>query len=92
MLFWVPVLGTTRHRLCNPLRTLYLYAAIPLLDMAGVGRLAIGDVSGGLAMILGMLPMGVIAVRITWQWIHAEEQQAATVDGAAALPLGDRGW
>ncbi|GAA4874604.1 hypothetical protein [Saccharopolyspora cebuensis] len=73
LLFWAPVLGT-RHRLSDPGRTLYLYTALPLLDLAGVWLVAAGRLAGGLAMIAGMLPMGAIAVVITWRWMCREEQ------------------
>ena len=79
VLFWAPVLGV-RHRLSDPLRTLYLYTGMPLLDLAGVWLVATGDGPGGLSMIAGMLPMGLAAVSITWHWIHHEERRVAAGD------------
>ncbi|PZS39525.1 MAG: hypothetical protein DLM62_07855 [Pseudonocardiales bacterium] len=75
MVFWAPVLGV-RRRLPDAARMLYLYTAIPLLDAPGVWLVAHGDSSGGLAMITGMLPMGLIAVAVTWSWINREERRA----------------
>lgn len=81
VLFWAPVLGQ-RYRLPDAVRMLYLYTAMPLLDMAGVWLVAAGDATGGLSMIVGMLPMGVVAVVVTWRWIVREER--ATAAGEAA--------
>jgi hypothetical protein len=80
MLFWAPVLGI-RRRLPDPGRMLYLYLALPLLDLAGVWLVAVGDRPGGLSMIVGMLPMGVAAVVITWSWISREERRAVVAEG-----------
>ncbi len=84
MLFWAPVLGI-RRRLPDAGRVVYLFAAMPLLDLAGVWLVAEGDRSGGLAMIVGMIPMGLIAVAITWKWIGGEERRAA-LDETAGVP------
>lgn len=74
VLFWAPVLGR-RNRLPDTGRTLYLYTAMPLLDLAGVWLVAVGDSPGGLAMIAGMIPMGLAAVIVTWNWINLEERR-----------------
>lgn len=87
--FWAPVLGR-RRRLSDPLRVVYLYAAMPLLDMAGVWLVAAGDTSGGLAMIVGMLPMGCATVVLTCQWINREERDTAHEEaGRTRSPLAD---
>lgn len=85
LLFWAPVVGA-RHRLPDAGRMLYLYTALPLLDMAGVWLVAVGDSVGGLSMIVGMLPMGVTAVVITWTWISREERRE--VLGETAVTAG----
>lgn len=77
VLFWAPVLGS-RHRLPDAGRTVYLYTAMPLLDLAGVWRVIVGDSAGGLSMIVGMLPMGFAAVVVTWRWINREERNIAS--------------
>lgn len=82
MLFWAPVLGV-RHRLPDAGRMVYLFAAMPPLDLAGVWLVAVGDSPTGLAMIVGMLPMGVAAVVITWNWISREERRAVLDETAA---------
>jgi hypothetical protein len=80
MLFWAPVLGI-RRRLPDAGRMLYLYLALPLLDLPGVWLVALGDSPGGLSMIIGMLPMGATAVVITWNWISREERRAVVTEG-----------
>jgi len=80
MLFWAPILGI-RRRLPDAGRMLYLYVALPLLDLAGVWLVAVGDSAGGLSMIVGMLPMGATAVIITWNWISREEHRAVLAEG-----------
>jgi hypothetical protein len=83
MLFWAPVLGV-RRRLPDAGRVVYLYLAIPLLDLAGVWLVAVGDSPGGLSMIVGMLPMGVAAVVLTWNWISREERRAVLAEAAGS--------
>ncbi|WP_260844973.1 hypothetical protein [Streptomyces sp. SLBN-31] len=75
ILFWLPVMGT-RHRLSDPARSVYLYLAMPLLDLPAVAMVALGHVAGGLAMIVAMLPIGLAALAITWRWVTAEERLA----------------
>lgn len=75
VLFWLPVLGE-RHRLSDPARLVYLYLAMPLLDLPGVAMVALGHVAGGLAMITAMLPIGLAALKITWRWVTTEERLA----------------
>lgn len=74
VLFWLPVLGT-RRRLSDPARMVYLYLAMPMMDLAGVYVVLRGDAAGGLAMIAAMLPVGLAAVAVTWRWMLAEEAQ-----------------
>lgn len=79
VVFWLPVLG--RLRPLGPAgRVLYLFLAAPALDLAAVVVVAVGDSAGGLSMIVGMLPIGLAAVIVTWQWIRADEAQARQLD------------
>ncbi|WP_245979856.1 hypothetical protein [Streptomyces diacarni] len=71
--FWLPVLGPGR-RLSDAERCLYLFVAAPLLDVPVVATLARGHAAGGLAMIVGMLPVGLAAAALTWRWVTAEER------------------
>ncbi|WP_244216934.1 hypothetical protein [Streptomyces carpinensis] len=77
VLFWIPVLARTRHRLGDAGRCLYLFLAAPLLDLPAVGVVAAGQPAQGIAMIAGMLPIGVAAAAITWSWANREERLAA---------------
>ncbi|MEU8032812.1 hypothetical protein AB0C13_29965 [Streptomyces sp. NPDC049099] len=88
VLFWLPVAARTRHRLDDPGRCLYLFLATPLLDLPAVGVVATGHSAAGLAMIVGMLPLGVAAAALTWSWVNREEREAQS----PALPAhgGDR--
>ncbi|GAA2922920.1 hypothetical protein [Streptomyces mexicanus] len=58
VLFWIPVLAPTRHRLDDAGRCLYLFLAAPLLDLPAVAVIAVGRPAEGIAMIVGMLPVG----------------------------------
>ncbi|WP_262700780.1 MULTISPECIES: cytochrome c oxidase assembly protein [Streptomyces] len=74
-LFWLPVFGG-RYRLSEPGRCLYLFLASPLLDLPALLVIASGHALGGLSMIVGMLPIGVAAMAVTWRWATAEDQRA----------------
>ncbi|MCF6524532.1 hypothetical protein HOY81_15755 [Streptomyces sp. JJ36] len=74
VLFWLPVLAHSRHRLGGAGRCLYLFLAAPSLDLPAVVLIAHGHSWGGLAMIIAMLPLGAAALLATWRWITAEER------------------
>ncbi|WP_257585792.1 MULTISPECIES: hypothetical protein [unclassified Streptomyces] len=76
VLFWLPVVARTRHRLDDVGRCLYLFLTAPLLDLPAVALVATGDSAGGLTMIVGMLPVGVTAAAVTWSWVNREEREA----------------
>jgi cytochrome c oxidase assembly factor CtaG len=80
VLFWTPVLG--RRRLSPAGRIVYLFATMPALDLPGVWLVARGDGPGGIAMIVGMLPIGVTALVLAWRWMTEEERAAAAGAGA----------
>jgi cytochrome c oxidase assembly factor CtaG len=84
LMFWLPVLAHTRHRLSDPGRCLCLFLAAPLLDLPAVGVIAAGHSAEGLAMIVGMLPLGIAAAAVTWSWINREERLAGEVAAAQA--------
>ncbi|MER6142047.1 hypothetical protein ABT174_18720 [Streptomyces sparsogenes] len=84
VMFWLPVLTRTRHRLSDPGRCLYLFLAAPLLDLPALGAIAAGHPAEGIAMIIGMLPLGVIAAVTTWSWINTEERSAPDVLAVSA--------
>ncbi|MEW2288668.1 hypothetical protein [Streptomyces sp. NPDC047841] len=76
VLFWLPAVARTRHRLDDPGRCLYLFLAAPLLDLPAVGMVAAGHTAAGLGMVVGMLPVGVAAAAVTWSWVNREEREA----------------
>lgn len=76
VLFWIPVQARTRHRLGDVGRCLYLFLAAPLLDLPAVGVIAAGHSAEGLTMIVAMLPIGVLAAALTWEWVNREERLA----------------
>ncbi|WP_210718207.1 hypothetical protein [Amycolatopsis acididurans] len=75
MWFWLPVLRPGPG-LPEPARAVYLFLAAPSLDLAAVVLIILGDETGGLAMIVGMLPLGLVAIAVTWRWITREERLA----------------
>ncbi|MEU0112596.1 hypothetical protein ABZ137_02425 [Streptomyces bobili] len=90
VLFWVPVVARTRHRLSDPGRCLYLFLAAPLLDLPALGIIAAGHSAEGIAMIVAMLPLSITAAVLTWTWVNREERLAAAADGwALPVPGGD---
>jgi hypothetical protein len=83
VVFWAPVLAND-SRMSDAGRSVYLFLAMPAMDLAGVFVVLHGDSPGGLAMIVGMLPVGVVAVVRTWRWMVAENAQAP-FDGVVLL-------
>ncbi|MEV0688897.1 hypothetical protein [Streptomyces sp. NPDC050388] len=88
VLFWVPVVARTRHRLSDPGRCLYLFLAAPLLDLPALGVIAAGHSTEGIAMIVGMLPLAVAAAGVTWSWAKREERLASATDALAPATGG----
>ncbi|HEY1486156.1 MAG TPA: hypothetical protein VGF84_08620 [Micromonosporaceae bacterium] len=84
--FWLPVFGPAR-RLSDAGRTAYLFLAMPTMDLAGVYVIVRGDAAGGLAMIVAMLPIGLLAVALTWHWILTEAAAETAVTGVATDDL-----
>jgi hypothetical protein len=78
VVFWLPVLSHGSLRLPDAGRAVYLFLACPLLDTAALALVVRGDEPAGIAMIVGMLPIGVGAIVLTVRWIAAEERAAET--------------
>lgn len=84
--FWRPVL-VTPSRLGGAGRTVYLLLAAPSLDLAALVVIASGQEVAGLAMIVAMLPIGAVALALTWRWMVEEEREAAACAGSpSGLP------
>jgi cytochrome c oxidase assembly factor CtaG len=75
VVFWLPVVG--RNRLSDAGQMAYLFIAMPALDLAGVWIVGQGDSGGGLAMIVGMLPLALWTLYVSWRWMSREEREAA---------------
>jgi cytochrome c oxidase assembly factor CtaG len=77
-----------RHPLLHaaPLRSVYLLAAMPAVDVAGVYLMATGRGAAGAVMLAGSMPLALAAVAATWKWLSAEEARARRKEalGAAA--------
>jgi cytochrome c oxidase assembly factor CtaG len=78
VVFWLPVLGRGTTRLPEAGRSIYLFLACPVLDTAALALVVRGDEPAGIAMVVGMLPMGLVAIVLTLRWVAAEERVAAT--------------
>ncbi|MCE0767113.1 cytochrome c oxidase assembly protein [Pseudonocardia kujensis] len=86
VLFWAPVLG---HRRLSPAgRIVYLFATMPALDLPGVWLVARGDGPGGIAMVVGMLPIGLTALALAVGWARAEEAAACGEQGSRTGAAG----
>jgi ubiquinol-cytochrome c reductase cytochrome c subunit len=81
--FWLPVLDGSFG---GAARTLYLFLALPAVDLIALWFLASGRPEAGVAMLVGMLPLGVAAVVAAWVWVTDEERRAV-LRGAALLAL-----
>lgn len=77
--FWRPVFGRTR-RLSDPGRVAYLFLAMPTMDLAGVYVVLQGDSTGGIAMIVAMLPVGFTTLTLAWRWLISEEREASATE------------
>jgi cytochrome c oxidase assembly factor CtaG len=76
MLFWAPLLARRR-----PMRGLaagaYLITAAMATDLIGAWYMAMGETVAGVAMVVGMLPLGVAAIVFTWSGLVQEERRPA---------------
>lgn len=73
VVFWLPVVVPGGRS--EATRCVYLFLAGPALDLAAVYLVITGDEAGGLSMIVGMLPIGLAAVALTWRWLTREERE-----------------
>ncbi|MFD2420692.1 hypothetical protein [Amycolatopsis pigmentata] len=87
MWFWLPVLQP-RPGAPDAARTVYLFLAGPSLDLAAVYLIIRGNEPGGLAMIVGMLPLGIAAVAVTWRWMAREDRLARQRETGLSLAGG----
>jgi len=73
--FWAPVLGR-RRSLRGLVAGAYLIAAGMATDLIGAWYMAMGETAAGVAMVVGMIPLGVAAVVLMWSGLVDEERRA----------------
>ncbi len=56
---------------------LYLFAAMPPMDLVAAWYLSTGDGDLGVVMIIGSLPLGAASLVTAWRWMLEEESRAA---------------
>jgi cytochrome c oxidase assembly factor CtaG len=79
LLFWLPVAAGARGpgRLGVGGVTVYLFSAMPAVDLAAVTLIARGEESAGASMLAGMLPIAIVAAWSFWRWAAGEERAGA---------------
>jgi cytochrome c oxidase assembly factor CtaG len=84
--FWDCAIGVDPipRRPAAPLRALYLLAAMPAMDVAGVYLMAIGHGSAGAVMMAGSMPLGLAAGLVAWNWLELEEGRAKRSEALGA--------
>lgn len=78
VVFWLPVVRPERG-LSAAGRALYLFVACPVLDLSAMYGISNGGPAGGLAMIVGMTPLGLIAAWSLWEWGQLEEKAGGRI-------------
>jgi hypothetical protein len=58
-------------------RFLYLFAAMPPMDLLAAWFLSTGRGDLGVVMVIGSLPIGVASLVAAWRWMLEEESRAA---------------
>lgn len=82
VLFWLPVLvgpGGTR-RLDGAAAALYLFLAMPAVDLVSVPLMGMGEPVAAATMLGGMLPLGAAALVATLGWVREEEREARAAE------------
>jgi cytochrome c oxidase assembly factor CtaG len=82
VVFWSPVLGR-RRSLRGLAAGAYLIAAGMATDLIAAWYMAMGETAAGVAMVVGMLPLGVAAVVLMWRGLVDEERRAVSWEGYA---------
>jgi cytochrome c oxidase assembly factor CtaG len=78
LLFWEAAIGTTLQprRLTGLGPAIYLITAMPALDLSAAWLMAIGEPGAGVAMVAGMMPIGLAAAVSAWSFARREEARA----------------
>ncbi len=59
------------------IRFLYLFAAMPPMDLVAAWFLSSGRGDLGVVMVIGSLPIGAASLAAAWRWMLEEESRAA---------------
>lgn len=90
VVYWSPIFDGD-GRLGGPDRLVYLLLTSPMLDLAGAAVMAFGHVAGGIAMIVGMMPLNATTVVFGWRWMVEEERRVdEAMESAVAWTTPER--
>lgn len=82
VVFWMPVLG--RGWFLRPLRgpaaSLYLFLAMPAVDLVSVELMMRGEPLAAAVMLGAMTPLAGAAAVVTWIWMRDEERSARALE------------
>jgi cytochrome c oxidase assembly factor CtaG len=78
LLFWEVAIGSTLQprRLSGLGPAIYLIVAMPAVDLSAAWLMAIGEPGAGVAMVAGMMPIGLAAAISAWSAAREEENRA----------------
>ena len=78
LLFWEVAIGSTLQprRLHGLGPAIYLIVAMPAVDLSAAWLMAHGEPAAGVAMVAGMMPIGLAAAISAWRAARAEEVRA----------------
>jgi cytochrome c oxidase assembly factor CtaG len=84
LLFWEAAIGSTLRprRLSGLGPAIYLITAMPAVDLSAAWLMAIGEPGAGVAMVAGMMPIGIAAAISAWSFARREEANAG-LEGTA---------
>jgi cytochrome c oxidase assembly factor CtaG len=78
LLFWEAAIGSTLQprRLTGLGPALYLLLAMPAVDLSAAWLMTQGEPGAGVAMVAGMMPIGLAAAISAWRFARREEASA----------------
>jgi cytochrome c oxidase assembly factor CtaG len=78
LLFWEVAIGSAPlpRRLTGLGPALYLLLAMPAVDLSAAWLMASGEPGAGVAMVAGMMPLGLAAALSAWRFAREEEARA----------------
>jgi cytochrome c oxidase assembly factor CtaG len=84
LLFWEVAIGSTLQprRLAGLGPAIYLIVAMPAVDLSAAWLMTHGEPGAGVAMVAGMMPIGLAAAISAWSFARREEANAG-LEGTA---------